>query len=221
MITQMRRISLFLGGAGEVGGIVGVAGAFVFRDLRIGANRARKFHAARGIETGVLGGDERRRSRALFDPKLEGSLDIVLCVLGAEKGQRTEGVRARAAIAVLDAGKHIKTSERIGLLAAEFGTNGVPVIDGIDRADRGIVPAVIKDDFSAMHFKRSEIGIGGVQDFRGLFVGKFHGLREVGGLCSPLAVFVDDVREVVVGESADSALPLFGTDYPGEPAMKA
>jgi hypothetical protein len=57
MITQMRRISLFLGGAGEVGGIVGVAGAFVFRDLRIGANRARKFHAARGIETGVLGGD--------------------------------------------------------------------------------------------------------------------------------------------------------------------
>jgi hypothetical protein len=70
MITQMRRISLFLGGAGKVGGIVGVAGAFVFRDLRIGANRARKFHAARGIETGVFGGDERRRSRALFDPKL-------------------------------------------------------------------------------------------------------------------------------------------------------
>jgi hypothetical protein len=34
MITQMRRISLFLGGAGEVGGIVGVAGAFRRASIR-------------------------------------------------------------------------------------------------------------------------------------------------------------------------------------------
>jgi len=69
----------------------------------------------------------------------------VLSVAGNRRVKSGREIGSGASVAVLHAGKHVETEERFGFSGAEFIADGTEIIDGVERGDGRIVPAVIDD----------------------------------------------------------------------------
>jgi hypothetical protein len=109
-LTTERRESVGRG-AGEAGSVVGIAGAFVFCVLRVGAKGARHFRALSGIVREFCGDDGVGRD-AFFDPLLEREPDVLLRIGSRDRRARLpDGVRAGTASTMLHAGHHVEADE--------------------------------------------------------------------------------------------------------------
>src|ERR1700722_19599258 len=63
------------------------------------------------------------------------------------------------------------------------------VLDGTDRRDGGVTPAVILNEFSTMRAERPQVGTGGVENRPGLFVAERHIAIEFQRSKIPLGLF--------------------------------
>ena len=123
---------------------------------------------AKGHRCGAVGDHHLGRMAAL-DP-------------GHQAGQQGKLAGAIAAAAMTHAGHQKHPDKARTLVSAHFGPDTLVIVDGVQRADVRIGPAVIKDQLAAMHRKGRQIGvIGAVQRARGFFGGIFGvGEREIG-----------------------------------------
>ena len=119
----------------------------------------------------VLRGDDFRRRTAPLYPALQYGLDTVLAV-GARVWNRAKHRRTSTAAAMLHSRNHVEPHELMGSSIAHFCCDVLVVIDGAERSDVGIAPAMIEDQLAARIFERLEICIRGIAYWPKLIVQK-------------------------------------------------
>src|SRR6201999_4082333 len=138
--------------ANEIGGIVCAAAAFVMGDLRVRAEWAGAGGRAFRVSALPLCRDDFIRGNAFFNPALDGNRHVVFGVGLRAGDERAEVARAGAAAAMLHAGHHIEAYERVGVMLPHLRLHALEIIDRVDRRQRGIAPAVIKNQLAAARF---------------------------------------------------------------------
>src|SRR5579872_43645 len=148
--------------AREVGRVVRVARSLVFDDLRIGAERAREFHALLRIQIGnVFGGHNRAGCNPLLHPLFKRGIDVVLRVGGGTR-LLAKRVRSRSAAAMLHSRNQIEAQEIAGLARSNCAQHAVVIINRVEWRDCRVIPAVIDNQLSSSCPERLQVRIGGV-----------------------------------------------------------
>ena len=141
---------------------VRAAHAFVASDGWVGTNGPCSGDTCRLSSSRlILRGDDFRGRTASLYPALQYGLDTVLAV-GVRVWNRAKHGCTGTASAMLHSRDHVHPHKLTGTSIAYFCRDVLVVIDGAERRDVGIAPAVIEDQLAARIFERLEICIRGI-----------------------------------------------------------
>src|SRR5207302_2369290 len=137
---------------------------------------------------------------ALFNPAFECQRHVVLRIGLESCNKGSKVVRAGAASAVLHSGHHKETDKRSRFTLAHFRRNVLKIVDRVQRWERGIAPAVIKDQLAASRFECFQVRIYGVQTRSEFFIREFGVLFKTERLNVKRRIVVEHIHEGLAGE---------------------
>src|SRR6185503_14233470 len=133
----------------------------------------------------------------------------------------TEVLRAGTATAMLHSWDHVKTREGVRGGAAHFCDHALIVVHGIERRNRGIVPAVIEDQLASARPEGTKVGIGSVERLSRFLGSSFHAAIDSKDFVIPVLLVVDHVGVVSQAEVGHKAPGGSGASNPERPATLA
>src|ERR1700733_10047945 len=161
------------------------AHAFVASDRWVGTNGP-------GATRLICGGDDFSGRTSFLYPALQCCLDAVLAI-GARTWNRADHSRASPASAMLHSRHHVQPHELTRGSIAHFCRDVLVVIDGAERGDIGIAPAVIEDQLAARIFERFEICVRGIAYWPELIVQKRDVVVEAETAEIPRGILINDL----------------------------
>jgi hypothetical protein len=196
-------------GAHKTAGFVHIPGTLVSRCQRICAKGSGHHNFLLRSLSREFRGDDAGGSCVVFDRRLQGEPDIVPRVIGSECGRRTilaEAVRARPFSAMPHSRNHVEPRKLIRAGRSHLPAHCVLVVDRAHRRNRGVAPALIKNQLLAVVSKARRLGSVAFTVISVFFSASRSdrlALKSAGDQC---VFFVDHVLKVSCPQSAHQAL---------------